>query len=100
MKEGYRLYYAVACSIWKRADLEPKPKTMERVAGVLSVAGIAVYEIQTSWLECEPRPAGIWEALTGELAPPYWTETSNWPPEEPGHVLRLLADKGIPVSAP
>ena len=100
MKERYKLYYAVACSIWKRADLERKPKTMERVAGVLSFAGIAVYEIHTCWLECEPRPAAIWEALTGELAPPYWTGTSDWPPEEPGHVLRLLADKGIPVSAP
>ena len=100
MKDVYELSYAVACSIWKRADLEPKPKTMERVAGVLSFAGIAVCEIQTCWLEGEPRPAGIWEALMDELAPPYWTETSNWPPEEPGHVLRLLADKGIPVSAP
>ncbi len=100
MTEGYRLDYAVACSIWKRADLEPKPKTMERVAGVLSLAGIAVHEAHACWLKCEPRPAGIWEALTGELAPPYWTETTNWPSEEPGHVLRLLADKGTPVSAP
>ena len=100
MKERYTLYYTVACSIWKRADLEPKPKTMERVAGVLSFAGIVVHEVQTSWLECEPRPTAKWEALTGELAPLYWTERPGWPPEEPGHVLRLLADKGIPVSAP
>ena len=100
MKERYRLYYAVACSIWKRSDLERKPKTMERIAGVLSFAGIDVHEIHTSWLECEPRPAGIWEALTGELAPPHWTETYDWPPEEPGYVLGLLADKGIPITSP
>lgn len=70
----------------------------KRVAEVLREAGIEVRKVHGGWLECEPRPAGICEALSGELAEPHWVKQCNCPPEDPGHVLKLLADKGIQVT--
>jgi hypothetical protein len=72
---------------------------MGYVAQVLREAGIEVYEVSGGWLECEPRPVGIYEALTGKLAPADWVEQFNCPPEQTGQVLKLLADNGIPLQA-
>ena len=98
MEKEYVLGLGHACSIWVRSDLEYVPESTKRVAEVLREAGIEVRKVHSGWLECEPRPAGIWEALTGKLADPNWVKRSNCPPEQPGEVLKLLADKGIPVS--
>ena len=98
MNKDYLLGLGHACAMWHRPDLGPVPENPRRVAEVLREAGIEVYEIRGRWLECEPRPAGIWEALTGKLADPDWIKKFNCPPEQPGKVLKLLADKGRPVS--
>ena len=93
------LNLGIACYLWRRPDLGHEPEDAEHVAKALLAAGIEVYEVSGGWLECEPRPVGIWEALTGRLAPPEWVKQFSCPPEQPGQVLRLLADKGIPVQA-
>jgi len=95
MKTGYVLDLGVAIDLWRRPDLGPKPESARRVAEVLGKVGIKVYEVSGGWLECEPRPVGIWEALTGELADPNWVKKCNCPPEQPGLVLKILTDKGI-----
>jgi hypothetical protein len=87
----------VAHDLWWRPDLGLAPRNAEHVAKVLREAGIEVYKISGGWLECEPRPAGIREALTGRLAPPDWAAQFDCPPERQGSVLRLLAAKAIPV---
>jgi len=97
-KSGLILNLGVACDLWWRPDLGPEPENAEQVAEVLRQAGMKVLEVSVGWLESEPRPAGVWEALTGRLAPPHWLKLFNCPPEQPGRVLKLLADKGIPVS--
>lgn len=51
-----------------RPDLGPKQKNCEHVAEVLCEAGVQVHKIRGGWLECEPRPGVIYEALTGKLA--------------------------------
>ncbi|MBE0537878.1 MAG: HAD-IIIA family hydrolase [Phycisphaerae bacterium] len=91
---------SVACDVWCRTDLPRAPLDTRHVAQVLRESGICVHEISGGWLECEPRPAAVYEALSGRLAPPDWLERFNCPPEKPGRVLRLLADKGIRVSDP
>jgi histidinol-phosphate phosphatase family protein len=88
----------VACELWQRPDLGHEPEHTKQVAEVLQKVGIRVYKISGGWLECEPRPVGIWEALTGRLAKPNWAKQFNYPPERSGQVLKLLSDKGIPVS--
>jgi len=98
MEKEYILGLGHACSMWVRSDLEPVPENTKRVAEVLRGAGIEVRKVHGGWLQCEPRPAGIWEALTGQLAEPHWVKQCNCPPEEPGEVLKQLADKGIPVT--
>lgn len=98
MEKRYILGLGFAYSIWSRPDLGQKPENTERIAEILREAGIEVYEVHDGWLACEPRPAGVWEALTGRLASPHWVGLFNCPPEQPGCVLRILADKGIPVS--
>jgi len=98
MKKRYVFGLGFAHSIWCRPDLEPRPANMERVAEVLQQAGIEVYEVRHNWLACEPYPAGIWEALTGKLAPTEWAKQFNCPPEQPGRVLKFLADKGVLIS--
>jgi len=98
MKKRYIFSLRFAHSIWCRPDLEPKPANIERVAEVLQQAGIEVYEIQRNWLACKLCPAGIWEALTGKPAPTEWVKEFNCPPEQPGRVLKFLADKGILIS--
>jgi len=92
------LNLGVACDLWWRPDLGQEPENAERVAVVLRQAGMKVHKVSGGWLESEPRPAGVWEALTGRLAPPHWLKLFNYPPEQPGRVLKLLADKGIPLS--
>ncbi len=89
----------VACHLWWRPDLGPEPENAKHVAEVLQQVGIRVHKVRGGWLECEPRPAGIWEALTGRLTSLDWAKQFNCPPEQPGQVLKLLADKGIPVQA-
>lgn len=93
------LNLGIACDLWRRPDLGHEPERAKRVAEVLLAAGIEVYEVSGGWLRCEGRPVGIWEALSGSLAPPEWVRQFSCPPEQPGQVLRLLADKGIPVQA-
>ena len=92
MKTGYVLNLMTAIAWWCRPDLGPKPENAKRVAEVLREAGIKVYEVSGGWLECEPRPVAIYEALTGKLADPDWVKKCNCPPEQPGRVLRILAD--------
>lgn len=87
----------VAHDLWWRPDLGHAPRDAKHVAEVLRKAGIQVYEVSGGWLECEPRPAAIWETLSGRLAPSDWIEQFNCPPEQPGRVLKLLAEKEIPV---
>jgi histidinol-phosphate phosphatase family protein len=94
---GFILNLGVACELWWRTDLGAKPKHAKEVARVLREAEIKVYGVSGGWLECEPRPVGIWEALTGRFASPDWAKQFNYPPEQPGQVLKLLADRGIPV---
>lgn len=91
------LNLGVACDLWRRADLGPEPKHARQVASVLTKVGIKVHEVSGGWLECEPRPAAIWEALTGRLAPAEWIRQFDCPPEKPGRVLKLLADERVPV---
>ena len=98
MNKEYVLNLITAINMWRRADLGQKPENSKRVAEVLCEAEIKVYRVSGGWLECEPRPAGIWEALTGKLADQNWIKKFNCPPEQPGEVLKLLANKGIPVS--
>ncbi len=100
MKKDFVIGYTLACHWWRRSDLEPMPVDIERVAEVLRQAGIEVYEVSyAGWLACEPRPLDIREALTGELLTPrpanYYDE---YPEQEPGRILRILADKGVPVA--
>lgn len=99
METEFVLDLGVACELWWRPDLGHTPKSMEHVAQVLREAGIEVYEISGGWLECEPRPVGICEALSGRLPPSDWTAQFNCPPEQTGQVLKLLADNGIPLQA-
>jgi len=99
IKTEFILNLMDACHLWWRPDLGPEPENTNRVAEVLLDAGIRVHGVSGGWLECEPRPVGIWEALTGRLASPDWAKQFNCPPEQPGQVLKLLADKGIPVQA-
>ncbi len=92
MKDRFELGYIFACHWWRRSDLELKPADIERVGEVLRDAGIEVYSISPAgWLTCEPRPLGVREALSGELVIPEITK--DYPPEEPGKVLALLAKK-------
>jgi len=97
-KSGFILNLGVACDLWQRVDLGPEPKHACEVARVLREVGIKVYKVAGGWLECEPRPVGIWEALTGRLAPADWVTQFNCPPEQTGRVLKVLADKDIPTS--
>jgi D-glycero-D-manno-heptose 1,7-bisphosphate phosphatase len=92
------LNLATACDLWRRPDLGAEPEHAKHVADVLMEVGIEVYEVHGGWLACEPRPAGVWEALTGGIASANWVEQYNCPPENAGSVLRILADKGIAVS--
>ncbi len=97
IKTQFVLDLMVAHDLWWRPDLGHAPKDAKRVAKVLREAGIKVHEVSGGWLECEPRPVGICEALTGRLPPADWAAQFNCPAEQPGRVLRLLAEKGIPV---
>ena len=69
----------------------------EKYVQLLQESGIKVHKVSGGWLECEPHPIGIYEALSGRLAPSDWAAQFSCPPEQPGRVLRLLAQKGIPV---
>jgi histidinol-phosphate phosphatase family protein len=97
VRTEFVLDLAVACDLWWRIDVGSEPKHAREVEPVLREVGIKVYEVSGGWLKCEPRPAAIWEALTGRLAPADWMKQSNCPPEKPGHILKLLAERGIPV---
>jgi histidinol-phosphate phosphatase family protein len=97
MRKPFLLNLMVAHDLWWRTDLGLAPRDAEHVAKVLREAGIEVYKVSGGWLECEPRPAGVREALTGRLAPPDWAAQFDCPPERQGSVLRLLAAKAIPV---
>jgi histidinol-phosphate phosphatase family protein len=97
MQKPFLLNLMVAHDLWWRPDLGDAPRNAEHVARVLREAGIEVYEVSGGWLECEPRPAGIREALTGRPAPADWAAQFDCPPERQGRVLRLLAAKAIPV---
>ena len=68
VKKKFELSYELACRWWQREDLEPKPANIERVAEVLRQAEIEVYKVKpVGSLVCEPRPRGVWEALSGRL---------------------------------
>lgn len=99
METEFVLDLGVACALWWRPDLGHTPQSMGYVAQVLREAGIEVYEVSGGWLECEPRPVGIYEALSGRLPPSDWAAQFNCPPEQTGQVLKLLADNGIPLQA-
>jgi hypothetical protein len=94
----FKMSYDLACHWWKRSDLEAIPVDIKRVAEILYQAGIKVYEIADKGLSCEPRPLGVREALTGQSWIPAQGTLDNYPPEELGGVLRILADKGVPVT--
>jgi D-glycero-D-manno-heptose 1,7-bisphosphate phosphatase len=98
METEFILNLGVACDLWQRPDLGHEPEHAKQVAEVLQKVGIRVHKVSGGWLECEPRPVGIWEALTSRLAEPNWAKQFNCPPERSGQVLKLLSDKGIPVS--
>jgi len=97
METKFVLNLTVAHDLWRRPDLGHEPRSARHVADVLREAGIKVHQVSGGWLECEPRPIGIYEALSGRLPPPDWARQFKCPPEEHGRVLRLLAEKGIPV---
>jgi hypothetical protein len=97
METEFTLNLGVACHLWWRTDLGSEPKHAREVAPVLREVGIKVYEVSGGWLKCEPRPVAIWEALTGRSAPGDWVKQFSCPPEQPGRVLRILADQGILV---
>jgi len=99
METEFILNLMDACHLWWRPDLASEPKHAGEVATVLREVGIKVYKVFGGWLECEPRPVAIWEALTGRLALGDWVKQFSCPPEKPGQVLKLLTDKGIPVQA-
>jgi len=73
----------VAHDLWRRRDLGHVPKDTKHVATVLREAGIKVHQVSGGWLESEPRPVGIYEALSGRLPPSDWAEQFNCPPEQP-----------------
>lgn len=100
MEMKFVLDLTIAHDLWWRADLGHAPQDTKHVAEVLREAGIKVLQISGGWLECAPRPVGIFEALTGKLAPSDWIEQFNCPPEQPGCVLIRLLEKGIPVCDP
>ena len=99
MKEEFLLTYEMACYWWRRPDLESKPASFERVAQVLREAGIEVYGIDSvGLLICEPRPVGIREALTSQFRMPKPGAYRGYPEEQPGQVLRILKNKGVPIA--
>jgi hypothetical protein len=98
MRTEFKISYDLACHWWKRSDLKAIPVDIKPVAEILYQAEIKVYEITGKWLSCEPRPLGVREALTGQLWIPVLGTLDNYPPEEPGRVLRILANKGVPVT--
>jgi len=93
METEFTLNLGVACHLWWRPDLASEPKHAGEVATVLREVGIKVHQVSGGWLECEPRPVAIWEALTGTLAPADWVKQFSCPPEQPGQVLKVLANK-------
>lgn len=97
VQKSFLLNLMLAQDLWWRPDLGLAPRDTEHVARVLRDAGIEIYEVSGGWLECEPRPAAIREALTGRPAPADWAAQFDCPPERQGSVLRLLAAKAIPV---
>jgi len=97
METEFTLNLGVACHLWWRPDLASEPKHAGEVTTVLREVGIKVYKVSGGWLKCEPRPVAIWEALTGTLAPADWAKQFNCPPEQPGQVLKVLANKRVPV---
>jgi len=97
IRNGFKLDPMVARDLWWRPDLGHAPGDAKQVVEVLRGAGIQVYKVSGGWLVCEPRPAAIYEALSGRLAPSDWIKQFNCPPEQPGRVLKLLAERGIPV---
>ena len=97
MATEFVLNLTVAHDFWRRPDLGHGPRDAKHVADVLREAGIKVHQVSGGWLECEPRPVGIYEALSGRLPPSDWARQFKCPPEKHGRVLRLLAEKGIPV---
>jgi len=80
----------VACELWLRPELGPVPVNTQQVAQVLRQAGISVLEISGGWLECEFRPLGIWEALTGQAASQQWIARYRDSSEASGKILDLL----------
>ncbi len=100
METEFVLNLTVAHDLWRRPDLGYVPRDAKHVAEVLREAGINVHQVSGGWLECEPRPIGIYEALSGRLAPSDWAAQFNCPPESRGRVLGLLAERGIPVRGP
>lgn len=99
METKFVLDLTIAHDLWWRCDLGHAPRDTKHVAEVLREAGIKVHHVSGGWLECEPRPVGICEALSGRLPPSDWATQFNCPPEQTGQVLKLLADNGIPLQA-
>ncbi len=99
METKFVLDLTIAHNLWWRYDLGHAPRDTKHVAEVLREAGIKVHHVYSGWLECEPRPVGICEALSGRLPPSDWAAPFKCPPEQTGQVLKLLADNGIPLQA-
>jgi hypothetical protein len=100
MKKEFVLGFQYACHLWRRADLEPRPYNIVRVAQILEEAEIEVFEInlESGYLSCAPRPLAVREVLTGEYTADYITG-NEYPPETPGDVLKLLAQKNISIKS-
>jgi hypothetical protein len=98
MKKEFVLGFQYACHLWRRADLEPRPYNIVRVAQVLAEAGIEVFEVdlESNCVSCVPRPLAVREVLTGEYTADY-ISGDEYPSETPGAVLKQLAEKGIPI---
>lgn len=98
MRSQYVLSMYYARHLWQRADLPTVPRGIQHVAEVLHDAGIKVFEVDSisGMLMCEPRPMGVKEALTGKFCKPH-SLSGEYPPEQPGKVLELLAEKGVQV---
>jgi len=85
-----------ARAFWRRQDLRDRPfASMADVADELERAGLKVFAVHCDAVECEPRPAAIWEILTGCPCNLAMDEVYGTEPEERGAGLRRLQELGI-----
>ena len=60
----FELTWTKASYYWRRS--EPCPETMQGFAEALKSAGIQVFHVHDSWLECVATQGQIWTALSGQ----------------------------------